>query len=71
MTTTTTEFKQLTLKKADGVAEIHIHVNKSNAYDIEYYREFGALYEIDGQREISIVTETMIQALEQKRATSR
>jgi adenylate kinase len=38
---------------------------------IEYYREFGALYEIDGQREISIVTETMIQALEQKRATSR
>lgn len=42
MTTTTTEFKQLTLKKADGVAEIHIHVNKSNAYDIEYYHEFNA-----------------------------
>ncbi len=38
---------------------------------IEYYREFGALYDIDGQREISIVTETMILALEQKRATSR
>jgi enoyl-CoA hydratase/carnithine racemase len=39
---TTTENKQLTVTKADGVAEIHIHVNKTNAYDIEYYREFNA-----------------------------
>jgi len=38
---TTTENKQLTVTKADGVAEIHIHVNKTNAYDINYYREFN------------------------------
>jgi len=40
--TATTENKQLTLKKADGVAEIHIHVNKTNAYDLDYYRELNA-----------------------------
>ena len=31
---------------------------------IEYYREHGTLHEIDGQREISMVTERMLQALE-------
>jgi len=30
---------------------------------IEYYREQGNLIEIDGQREISLVTEEMIQKL--------
>jgi adenylate kinase len=32
---------------------------------IEYYREQGNLHEVDGQREISLVTEAMIHALEQ------
>ncbi|HMO57164.1 MAG TPA: adenylate kinase [Roseiflexaceae bacterium] len=36
---------------------------------IEYYREQGSLLEIDGQREISLVTDAMIQAL--SRAGSR
>ncbi|MFD1360835.1 enoyl-CoA hydratase/isomerase family protein [Lentibacillus salinarum] len=40
--TTTTENKQLTVTKADGVAEVHIHVNKTNAYDLEYYQELNA-----------------------------
>ncbi|GAB4168804.1 MAG: adenylate kinase [Roseiflexaceae bacterium] len=31
---------------------------------IEYYREQGILHEIDGQREISLVTDAMIQALQ-------
>jgi adenylate kinase len=31
---------------------------------IEYYREQGALREVDGQREISLVTEAMLQTLE-------
>ncbi|HWQ11874.1 MAG TPA: adenylate kinase [Roseiflexaceae bacterium] len=30
---------------------------------IEYYRELGTLVEIDGQREITLVTEAMLQAL--------
>lgn len=32
---------------------------------IEYYREQGNLIEVDGQREISLVTEAMLQLLEQ------
>ena len=40
--TTATENKQLTVKKADGVAEVHIHVNKTNAYDLDYYKELNA-----------------------------
>jgi adenylate kinase len=31
---------------------------------IEYYREQGILHEIDGQREISLVTDAMLQALQ-------
>lgn len=40
--TTVTETKNLTVKKENGIAEIHIHVNKTNAYDLEYYRELNA-----------------------------
>src|SRR5699024_10898029 len=40
--TTATENKQLTVKKADGVAEFHIHVNKTTAYDLDYYKELKA-----------------------------
>src|SRR4051812_12769283 len=40
--TTITESKTLTVKKVNGVAEVHIHVNKTNAYDLEYYRELNA-----------------------------
>ncbi|MED1468812.1 enoyl-CoA hydratase/isomerase family protein [Bacillus salipaludis] len=34
--------KTLTVKKENGVAEVHIHVNKTNAYDLEYYKELNA-----------------------------
>ncbi|WP_453991193.1 enoyl-CoA hydratase/isomerase family protein [Bacillus nitroreducens] len=36
------ETKNLTVKKVDGIAEIHMHVNKTNAYDLEYYKELNA-----------------------------
>jgi enoyl-CoA hydratase len=42
MSTTQTETKTLTVKKQNGVAEVHIHVNKTNAYDLEYYKELNA-----------------------------
>ena len=42
MTTTTTASKMLTVKKADGIAEVHIHVNKTNSYDLDYYKELNA-----------------------------
>ncbi|MEK5444253.1 MULTISPECIES: enoyl-CoA hydratase-related protein [unclassified Fredinandcohnia] len=42
MTTTVNETKTLTVKKANGIAEVHIHVNKTNSYDLEYYKELNA-----------------------------
>ncbi|MFB4165876.1 enoyl-CoA hydratase/isomerase family protein [Alteribacillus sp. JSM 102045] len=42
MSTTQTENKTLTVKKNNGIAEVHIHVNKSNSYDLEYYKELNA-----------------------------
>lgn len=36
---------------------------------IEYYRECGTLVEIDGQREISLVTDAMVQAMAQANGT--
>ncbi|MEH7235667.1 enoyl-CoA hydratase/isomerase family protein [Bacillus sp. JJ1562] len=42
MTTTVNETKMLTVKKANGIAEIHIHVNKTNSYDLDYYKELNA-----------------------------
>lgn len=32
----------LTLKKDNGIAEIHLHINKANSYDLNFYREFNA-----------------------------
>ncbi|MEH7225491.1 enoyl-CoA hydratase/isomerase family protein [Bacillus sp. JJ1566] len=37
------ETKTLTVKKADGIAEVHIHVNKTNSYDLDYYKELNAV----------------------------
>ncbi|WP_100401015.1 enoyl-CoA hydratase/isomerase family protein [Bacillus sp. FJAT-44742] len=43
MSTTQTEKQNLTVvKKDNGIAEVHIHVNKSNSYDLEYYKELNA-----------------------------
>ncbi|MCS0542556.1 enoyl-CoA hydratase/isomerase family protein [Aeromonas veronii] len=36
------ETKNLTVKKVDGIAEVHIHVNKTNSYDLEFYKELNA-----------------------------
>ncbi|HZH61700.1 MAG TPA: enoyl-CoA hydratase/isomerase family protein, partial [Metabacillus sp.] len=42
MSITLPETRTLTVKKANGIAEVHIHVNKTNAYDLEYYKELNA-----------------------------
>ena len=48
--------KTLTVKKVDGVAEVHIHVNKTNAYDLEYYKELNAaIDDIRFDSEIKVV----------------
>ncbi|WP_079525760.1 enoyl-CoA hydratase/isomerase family protein [Halobacillus hunanensis] len=39
--TTATESK-LTVTKNKGIAEVHIHVNKSNSYNLDFYRELNA-----------------------------
>lgn len=36
------ETSTLTVVKRNGIAEVHIHVNKTNAYDLEYYRDLNA-----------------------------
>ncbi|MFD2924567.1 enoyl-CoA hydratase/isomerase family protein [Halobacillus naozhouensis] len=38
---TATENK-LTVTKNNGIAEVHIHVNKSNSYNLDFYRELNA-----------------------------
>ncbi|GCL73539.1 MULTISPECIES: enoyl-CoA hydratase/isomerase family protein [Paenibacillus] len=32
----------LTLKKENGIAEIHLHVNKTNSYSLDFYQELNA-----------------------------
>jgi enoyl-CoA hydratase/carnithine racemase len=32
----------LTLKKENGIAEIHLHVNKTNSYSLDFYKELNA-----------------------------
>lgn len=32
----------ITLTKADGIAEIHLHVNKTNSYNLDVYKELNA-----------------------------
>ncbi|AGT32321.1 crotonase [Geobacillus genomosp. 3] len=38
----TVEKQYLTVVKEEGIAEIHLHINKSNSYDLEFYKEFNA-----------------------------
>jgi enoyl-CoA hydratase len=42
MSTTTEKTKTLTLVKENGVAEVHLHVNKTNSYSLEFYKELNA-----------------------------
>lgn len=42
MTTVSLETKTLTLKKNNGIAEVHMHVNKTNSYSLEFYKELNA-----------------------------
>lgn len=37
-----TKNKNITVKKENGIAEIHLHVNKSNSYSLEFYQELNA-----------------------------
>jgi enoyl-CoA hydratase len=37
------EKKNLTVVKENGIAEIHLHINKTNAYSLEFYQEFNAV----------------------------
>lgn len=37
-----TKKKNVTVVKKDGIAEIHMHVNKSNSYSLEFYQELNA-----------------------------
>ncbi|WP_054636966.1 enoyl-CoA hydratase/isomerase family protein [Thalassobacillus sp. C254] len=57
MSTTQTEKQNLTVvKKDNGIAEVHIHVNKSNSYDLEYYKELNAaIDEIRFDSDIKVV----------------
>ncbi|UOF89287.1 enoyl-CoA hydratase/isomerase family protein [Fodinisporobacter ferrooxydans] len=41
MTATVQTMKSVTLKKENGIAEIHLNVNKTNAYDFDVYRELN------------------------------
>ncbi|MED4602039.1 enoyl-CoA hydratase/isomerase family protein, partial [Paenibacillus validus] len=34
--------QNLTLTKESGIAEIHLHINKTNSYSLDFYRELNA-----------------------------
>jgi enoyl-CoA hydratase len=42
MTATTVKKQNITLVKENGIAEIHLHVNKTNSYSLEFYQELNA-----------------------------
>ncbi|MFC8686801.1 enoyl-CoA hydratase/isomerase family protein [Brevibacillus porteri] len=42
MTVSTVKKENLTLVKENGIAEIHLHVNKTNSYNLEFYQELNA-----------------------------
>jgi len=42
MTAVVQSAQNVTLKKDNGVAEIHLHVNKTNAYDFDVYKELNS-----------------------------
>ncbi|MED4990952.1 enoyl-CoA hydratase/isomerase family protein, partial [Parageobacillus toebii] len=35
---TTAKKKNLTVVKDNGIAEIHLHINKTNSYSLEFYQ---------------------------------
>ncbi|RBW70116.1 enoyl-CoA hydratase/isomerase family protein [Bacillus taeanensis] len=56
MTTTTEKTKTLTVVKENGVAEVHLHVNKTNSYSLEFYKELNAaIDDIRFDNEIKVV----------------
>lgn len=40
--TVATKKENLTIVKDNGIAEIHLHINKSNSYSLEFYQELNA-----------------------------
>lgn len=42
MTTASLKTEHLTLTKENGIAEIHLHVNKTNSYNLDFYKELNA-----------------------------
>lgn len=38
----TTRKENLTIVKGDGIAEIHLHISKTNSYTLDFYRELNA-----------------------------
>jgi len=56
-TQTKSEIKKetLTLVKDNGIAEVHMHINKSNSYDLKYYQELNwAIDEIRFDTDIKV-----------------
>jgi enoyl-CoA hydratase len=52
----------LTLKKENGIAEIHLHVNKSNSYNLDFYRELNAAIDeirFDSEVKVAILMSDM------------
>ncbi|HWO96999.1 MAG TPA: enoyl-CoA hydratase/isomerase family protein [Bacillus sp. (in: firmicutes)] len=55
-TATTTKKENLSIVKDNGVAEIHLHVNKTNSYSLEFYQDLNAaIDEIRFDPEIKVV----------------
>ncbi|MBT9281868.1 MAG: enoyl-CoA hydratase/isomerase family protein [Hydrogenibacillus schlegelii] len=53
---TTSKRQYLTVKKEGGIAEVYLHINKSNSYNWDFYREFNAvIHEIRVDKEIKVV----------------
>jgi enoyl-CoA hydratase len=56
MTTSTVKKQNITLVKENAIAEIHLHVNKTNSYSLEFYQELNeAIDEIRFDPEIKVV----------------
>ncbi len=56
MTVSTVKKENLTLVKENGIAEIHLHVNKTNSYNLEFYQELNAaIDDIRFDSEIKVV----------------
>lgn len=56
MTTATVKKETLTINKNNGVAEVHLHVNKTNSYNLDFYRDLNAaIDDIRFDRSIKVV----------------